>query len=95
MLRATHPSPLPASQAVGWGMVLSGTTYATIGISGFMVFGQAVQVRANGPRERASCFVKLSCAATCTLGSSAAVPGCGQHARPVSLTAAAANASAG
>jgi len=32
-------------QAVGWSMVLSGTTYATIGVSGFMVFGVAVQVR--------------------------------------------------
>jgi amino acid permease len=29
--------------AVGWSMVLSGTTYATIGVSGFMVFGRAVQ----------------------------------------------------
>lgn len=34
---------LPAPQAVGWSMVLSGTTYATIGVSGFMVFGAAVQ----------------------------------------------------
>ncbi|KAI7845763.1 hypothetical protein COHA_000677 [Chlorella ohadii] len=36
-------TPRRMRTAVGWSMVLSGTTYATIGVSGFMVFGVAVQ----------------------------------------------------
>lgn len=78
---AIRPSPLPASQAVGWGMVLSGMTYATIGISGFMVFGQAVQVRANGHRERAAGVVNLCRAALCILESSAVILSCLAHCR--------------